>query len=90
MIQPPQWGLNFLESRLACLTAHVTSPLKHPSSQTNDSRIRNPPEREPTTACWRLNDRKNAIGGAKMGLLFYLTMFIVMCIFGWSVRGAGG
>jgi hypothetical protein len=25
-----------------------------------------------------------------MSLLFYLTMFIVMCIFGWSVRGAGG
>jgi hypothetical protein len=26
---------------------------------------------------------------AIMGL-FYLTLFIVMCIFGWSVRGAGG
>jgi hypothetical protein len=25
-----------------------------------------------------------------MSLLFYLTLFIVMCIFGWSVRGAGG
>jgi hypothetical protein len=28
--------------------------------------------------------------GSKMGLLFYLTLFVVMCIFGWSVRGAGG
>jgi hypothetical protein len=27
---------------------------------------------------------------AAMSLLFYLTLFIVMCIFGWSVRGAGG
>jgi hypothetical protein len=27
-------------------------------------------------------------GGCQMGLLFYLTLFIVMCIFGWSVRGA--
>jgi hypothetical protein len=25
-----------------------------------------------------------------MSVLFYLTLFIVMCIFGWSVRGAGG
>jgi hypothetical protein len=25
-----------------------------------------------------------------MSLLFYLTLFVVMCIFGWSVRGAGG
>jgi hypothetical protein len=24
-----------------------------------------------------------------MGLLFYLTLFIVMCVFGWSARGAG-
>ncbi len=27
--------------------------------------------------------------GRTMGLLFYLTLFIVMCVFGWSVRGAG-
>lgn len=26
---------------------------------------------------------------AEMGLLFYLTLFVVMCIFGWSVRGGG-
>jgi hypothetical protein len=24
-----------------------------------------------------------------MGVLFYLLLFIVMCVFGWSVRGAG-
>jgi len=24
-----------------------------------------------------------------MGFLFYLTLFIVMCLFGWSARGAG-
>ena len=24
---------------------------------------------------------------AVMSLLFYLTLFIVMCIFGWSVKG---
>jgi len=24
-----------------------------------------------------------------MSLLFYLTLFIAMCVFGWSVRGAG-
>jgi hypothetical protein len=24
-----------------------------------------------------------------MSLLFYLTLFIVMCVFGWSVKGAG-
>jgi hypothetical protein len=23
----------------------------------------------------------------EMGLLFYLTLFIVMCVFGWSVKG---
>lgn len=26
---------------------------------------------------------------AVMSLLFYLTLFIVMCVFGWSVRGGG-
>jgi hypothetical protein len=26
---------------------------------------------------------------AEMSLLFYLTLFIVMCVFGWSARGAG-
>ena len=26
---------------------------------------------------------------ADMSLLFYLTLFVVMCAFGWSVRGAG-
>jgi hypothetical protein len=25
---------------------------------------------------------------AAMSLLFYLTLFIVMCVFGWSVKGA--
>jgi hypothetical protein len=25
-----------------------------------------------------------------MGLLFYLTLFIVMCVFGWSVKGGAG
>lgn len=24
---------------------------------------------------------------ATMSVLFYLTLFIVMCVFGWSVRG---
>jgi hypothetical protein len=24
-----------------------------------------------------------------MSLLFYLALFIAMCVFGWSVRGAG-
>jgi len=23
-----------------------------------------------------------------MGLLFYLTLFIALCVFGWSVKGA--
>jgi hypothetical protein len=27
---------------------------------------------------------------AAMGLLFYLTLFIVMCVFGWSSRGGAG
>jgi hypothetical protein len=26
---------------------------------------------------------------AAMGLLFYLTLFIALCVFGWSVKGAG-
>jgi hypothetical protein len=26
---------------------------------------------------------------AAMSVLFYLTLFIVMCVFGWSVRGGG-
>jgi hypothetical protein len=26
---------------------------------------------------------------AAMSVLFYLTLFVVMCVFGWSVRGAG-
>jgi len=25
-----------------------------------------------------------------MSLLFYLTLFIVMCVFGWSTRGGAG
>jgi len=25
-----------------------------------------------------------------MSLLFYLTLFIVMCVFGWSARGGAG
>jgi hypothetical protein len=33
-------------------------------------------------------DRKN-VGGCQMSLLFYLTLFIVLCVFGWSVKGAG-
>jgi membrane protein CcdC involved in cytochrome C biogenesis len=33
--------------------------------------------------------QEQMLEAAHMGLLFYLTLFIVMCVFGWSVRGAG-
>lgn len=44
---------------------------------------------EPTTPPWRFFDREEFCSERQMSLLFYLTLFIVMCVFGWSVRGAG-
>lgn len=34
-------------------------------------------------------DKRECLETAAMGFLFYLTLFIVMCVFGWSARGAG-
>jgi hypothetical protein len=34
-------------------------------------------------------DKTKTLEAADMGLLFYVTLFIVMCVFGWSARGAG-
>ena len=42
---------------------------------------------EPTTRSWRFEDRKIISEATVMSLLFYMTLFIVMCVFGWSVRG---
>jgi len=44
---------------------------------------------EPTHLPSRFNHREKLIQEAGMSLLFYLTLFIVMCAFGWSVRGGG-
>jgi hypothetical protein len=46
-------------------------------------------QREPTTPSWRFFDKTGFVWRAEMSLLFYLTLFIVMCVFGWSTRGAG-
>ena len=42
--------------------------------------------REPTTSSSRFFDSARMLEMA-MGFLFYLTLFVVMCVFGWSARG---
>ena len=63
--------------------------LRNTPSLANDIAIRILPNGEPITSSWRLIDRGNISEAAEMSLLFYLTLFIVMCVFGWSVKGAG-
>jgi hypothetical protein len=38
--------------------------------------------------CHRVFPTENDAEAAAMGLLFYLTLFIALCVFGWSVKGA--
>jgi hypothetical protein len=44
---------------------------------------------EPSPCTWRFVDRDKGTETA-MGLFFYLVLFVVMCFFGWSVRGTTG
>jgi hypothetical protein len=47
-------------------------------------------DRKPGTSAARVASHLQEIGGraeTAMGLLFYFALFVLMCIFGWSVRG---
>jgi hypothetical protein len=44
---------------------------------------------EPSRCVWRPMYRRIAGSETTMGLFFYFVLFVVMCFFGWSVRGTG-
>jgi hypothetical protein len=45
---------------------------------------------ELTTARTRLNSQERLIREGAMGLFFYLILFVVICLFGWSSRSRAG
>lgn len=78
MIQPPSRGLNFFGQHDADRRTQATIAW----TQRRNGNL-------PTSTGVLMTGRMQS-EAAPMSLLFYLTLFIVMCIFGWSVRGAGG